>query len=130
MSLACFNGFFTHFAEIVQVNLAFFCHQTPSTLPLSVMCHFAYFAFEENKAGPLRHAEAAASADWAKLWHNPLLLLWHFTSPFLFCSVQKTGSLPRLESVACFLYGHVVFSFYKNGKAFYQSFSFLFRSEN
>ena len=80
-------------------------------LPLSVMCHFAHVALEENKAGPLRHAEATASADWAKLWHNPLLLLLHFTSPFLSCSVQKTGSLPRLESVACFRAGHAGFSF-------------------
>ena len=80
-------------------------------LPLSVMCHFAPVALEENKAGPLRHAEPAASADRAKLWHNPLLLLLHITSPFLSCSVQKTGSLPRLESVVCFLYGHVEYAF-------------------
>ena len=85
-------------------------HRHP-TLPLSVMCHFAHVALEENHAGPASYAEPTASANRTKFWHNLTLLRLHFTNPFLSCCVQKTGSLPRLESVACFLYGHVVFAF-------------------
>lgn len=34
-----------------------------------------------------------------------------FTSPFLFSAVRQTGSLPRLETFACFPSDHAVFSF-------------------
>ena len=117
---------------VVRTNFAIFPHcnrrmpfyptrYSSSHFLLPVMCHFADLALEENHAGPARNTKPAASADRAKLWHNLTLLLLHFTSPFLFCCVRQTGSLPRPESVACFLYGHAGFSFVPHCLSFFNS---------
>ena len=70
-------------------------HRHP-TLPLSVMRHFAYFALEENHAGPLAYAEPAASADRAKLWHYLTLFRVHLNS-----QLKPTIRTFKIDSFYC-----------------------------